>query len=53
MKKISRTLVALLLAAAMLVPGYAGSLRAAAAGGAVDPTACMVGNDTARLYIPD
>ena len=49
MKKISRTLVALLLAAAMLVPGYAGSLRAAAAGGAVDPTAGMVGNDTARI----
>ena len=49
MKKISRTLVALLLAAAMLVPGYAGSLRAAAAGGAVDPTAGMVGNDTARV----
>lgn len=49
MKKISRTLVALLLAAAMLVPGYAGSLRAAAVGGAVDPTAGMVGNDQARL----
>ena len=64
MKKISRTIIALLLAVCMLVPGYASSLRASAKG-SVDPTAGMVGNDHARIdqitvagrtcymYVPD